>query len=246
MTHLLAAELLKLRTTKTTWALLGATVGLTALAVVGAIFAGANVPALDLESERGVRTVLHVSASGALFVLVLGIIMSAGEYRQRTATDTFLTTPRRRRVIASKVVTGAAAGIVFGALSAGAAIAIASHTYTLKGYTFPLDSSATWSILGGGVLYAALFGALGAATGSLVRNQIGAIVGWLAWLFVVENIVLGLAPSVGRWLPATAGRALVLDPNGDLLGQPVAAAVLVLYGAAVVIVAILSERYRDA
>ncbi len=246
MTGLLAAEALKLRTTKTASALLAATLAVTGLAVAAAVFAGADQAGLDLESTTGVRTVLHVSASGAIFVLVLGIILSAGEYRQRTATDTFLTTPDRRRVVAAKLAIGSAAGVVFGALSAGVAIAVANHLYQSKGYTFPLDSGDGWSILGGAVLYAAFFGALGAATGSLVRDQVGAIVGWLAWLFVIENLVLAIAPDVGRWLPAAAGRALVRDPASDLLSQPAGAAVLAAYAAAMVGLAIVSERRRDA
>lgn len=245
MRDLLSAELLKLRTTWTTWALLVATVATTSLAVIAAISV-ADGASLDLESDRGVRTVLHVTASGGIFVLVLGVIISAGEYRQRTSTDTFLTTPRRWRVIAAKLGVAATSGVVFGALSAGFAIAVASHVYTIKGYSFPLDSSQAWTILGGAVLYASLFGALGAATGSLARNQVAAIVAWLAWLFVVENIVLGISSSLGRWLPAAAGRSLVRDPDADLLAQPTAALVLAGYGAAVMLVAILIERRRDA
>lgn len=246
MIDLLAAEVLKLRTTRTVWALLGATLALTGLAVAGAVLAGANEANLDLESTKGVRTVLHVSAGGAIFVLVLGIIIAAGEHRQRTATDTFLTTPDRRRVLVAKVTVGAAAGVVFGALAAGVAMAVANHTYGLKGYTFPLDSGDAWSTLGGAVLYATLFGALGAATGSLVREQVSAIVGWLAWLFVIENIVLGVAPDAGRLLPAAAGRALVRDPNGDLLSPGAGAGMLVLYAMAIIAMAVYSERHRDA
>src|SRR6185436_5591482 len=100
-------------------------------------------------------------------------------------------------------------GSVFGALSAGVALAVATHMYQLKGHTIPLDASGAWSILLGAIVYASLFGALGAALGSLVRNQVGAIVGCLAWLFVAEQIVLGIAPTVGRYLPAATGRALV-------------------------------------
>ena len=245
MIDLLSAELLKLRTTRTVWLLLAGMLALTTLAVIGAITLAGNAN-LDLETERGVRTVLHVSASGAVFVLVLGVIISAGEYRQRTATDTFLTTPQRWRVIATKLVTGAAAGIVFGALAAGIALAVANHVYALKGYAFPLESSEAWSILGGAVLYAALFGALGAATGSLVRNQVGVIVGWLVWLLLAENIVVGLAPGIGRWLPGAAGRALVRDPNGDFLSQPAAAVVLAVYVVTIAAAAIVVERWRDA
>ncbi len=245
MTDLLAAELLKLRTTRTPWVLLAATLVVTGLAVAGAVFAGANQSSLDLESAEGVRTVLHVSGAGAVFVLVLGIIISAGEFRQHTAIDTFLTAPTRGRVITAKLLVGAAIGTVFGALSAGVAMAVANHVYELKGLTFPLSSSDAWTIMGGAVLYAALFGALGVATGSLVREQVASIVGWLVWLFVIESIVLGLASGVARWLPGAAGRALVRDPNGGLLSQPVGAAVLILYGIVTVGTALVCEHQRD-
>jgi ABC-2 type transport system permease protein len=246
MIDLLAAEFLKLRTTRTTWALLAATVAVSALAVASAVIVGADTANLDLESDRGVRAILNVSANGAIFVLALGIIISAGEYRQGTATDTFLTTPTRWQVIVAKLGVAAAAGVVFGALSAGVCIGVANLSYRLEGYTFPLDSSSAWSTVAGAVLYAALFGALGAATGSLVRNQVAAIVGWLAWLFVVEHIAVGFLPDLGRWLPAAAGRALVRAPNEELLAQPTAAVVLAVYGVAMMSIAIVSERYRDA
>ena len=163
-----------------------------------------------------------------------------------TATDTVLTTPRRWRVIAAKLGVAATTGIVFGALSAGVSIAVANLTYRLEGYTLPLDSTEGWVTMAGAVLYAALFGALGAATGSLVRNQVAAIVGWLAWLFVVEHIAVGFLPDLGRWLPAAAGQALVRAPNQELLAQPAAAAVLTAYGAVIMTLAIVSERHRDA
>jgi ABC-2 type transport system permease protein len=245
MTNLLAAELLKLRTTRIASYLLIATVALTALAVSAAVIIADNA-GLQLSTEGAVREVLHVSASGALFVLVLGVIISAGEFRQRTATDTFLTTPDRWKVIAAKLAVAAAVGLLFGALSAGTALFAANHVYSLVGATFPLGSTDAWRILGGSILYAVLFGAVGAATGSLVRNQVAAIVGWLTWMFLVESILLGVAPDLGKWLPSAAGRALVLDPNGDLLGQPVAAIVLVGYALVIAAAAIVVERRRDA
>jgi ABC-2 type transport system permease protein len=245
MIDLLAAEILKLRTTRTMGWLLLAMVAITGLAVTGAFVLASNAN-LDLQSDHGVRTVLHVSASGALFVLVLGAIISAGEYRHRTATDSFLTTPRRWRVVTAKLVTAAGAGVVFGALSAGSALAIAAHLYALKGYTFPLSSSEAWQILAGAILYASLLGALGAATGSLVRNQVAVIVGWLVWLLLAENIVVSLVPDIGRWLPGAAGRGLVMDPNGDFLAQPVAAVVLASYAVVIAVAAIAIERRRDA
>ena len=245
MMNLFAAEVLKLRTTRTLGLLLLGMIALTALAVAGAVVLAANAN-LDLQSEHGVRTVLHVSASGALFVLVLGAMISAGEYRNRTATDSFLTTPRRWRVVAVKLVTAAGAGLAFGALAAGTALAVAAHVYGLKGYTFPLSSSEAWRILGGAMVSASLLGAIGSATGSLVRNQVGVIVGWLVWLTIAESIVVGLVPDIGRWLPGAASRGLVLDPNGDFLAQPAAGLVLATYAVVIAASAIVIERRRDA
>jgi ABC-2 type transport system permease protein len=245
MTNLLRAEVLKLRTTRTPWVLLAATVAVSALAVAGAVLGGVAV-GLSHESASGVRSVLVNAANGAIFVLVLGVIISAGEFRQGTATDTFLTTPRRWRVIAVKLVVAGLAGLVFGALAAGVSIGIADLTYRMRGLTFPVGSSAVWSTLGGAALYAMLFGAIGSATGSLVRNQVVAVVGWLAWILVVEHVATQLMPDIGRWLPAAAGRAL-LGRAGEELPSPAAAgAMLAIYALAIMSIAVLSERYRDA
>jgi len=245
MKNLIAAEFLKLRTTKTTWALLAATVMTTSLAVIAAILVASNSK-LDLESLSGIRTILHVTASGGIFVLVLGVIISAGEYRQRTATDTFLTTPKRWKVIGSKLIVATSTGVVFGAIAAISAIGVANHVYAVKGYTFPLGSSQAWTMLGGSVLAAALFGAIGAASGSLVRNQVTAIVAWLTWLFVIENIVLGFSSTLGRWLPAALNRSLVRDPDADLLGQTTAGLALLSYALVIMFVALSYESKRDA
>ncbi len=245
MTALIHAEFQKVRTTRTVWTLLAATAAVTALAVAGAVFAGANA-GTEMESDAGVRLALHVSSAGAVFVLVLGMIMSAGEYRHGTATDTYLTTPTRWPVTTAKVATASMIGLVFGALSAGIAFAVANHAYQIKGYTLPSGSGQVPSILVGAVVYAALFGAIGAALGSLVRNQVGVIVGALAWLLVAEQIVVSLAPTVGKYLPAAAGRALVRDPSDGLLSQPVGALVLGTYAAAIVLLAVVADRRRDA
>jgi ABC-2 type transport system permease protein len=245
VTNLLRAEVLKLRSTRTMWALLGATVAVSSLAVASAVIVGADT-SLDLESARGARSILNVTANGGIFVLVLGVIVSAGEFRMGTATDTFLTTPRRWRVIAAKLAIAGVAGLVFGALAAGVSLGIADLSYRLEGLTFPLGSSDAWSMLGGAVLYAALFGAIGAATGSLVRNQVVGIVGWLVWIAVVEHIATGFASGIGRWLPVAAGRALVGETNQDLLSRGTAAAVLAIYALAIMSAAVVSERFRDA
>lgn len=246
MSDLLAVELLKLRTTRTAWALLAATVGVSALAVASAVVVGADSTSLDLESSDGIRTVLSVMANGSVFMLVLGVIISAGEFRHGTATDTHLSTPSPWRVVTAKLGVATTVGVGFGAVSAAVAMTVAALTYGIKGFTLPLDSGDVWSTFGGAVLFAALFGAIGAATGSLIRNQVSAIVGWLVWLGIVEHLAVGLLPDLGRWLPGAAGQALVRGPNDDLLGQGPAAIVLAMYCVAIAATAVVVGARRDA
>jgi hypothetical protein len=63
----------------------------------------------------------------------------------------------------------------------------------------------------------ALWGAMGVGVGGAVRNQVAAVVGVLVWFLVLENILFGLVPSVGKWAPGIATNA-VLEPSteGDL------------------------------
>ncbi len=245
MKALLAAEFLKLRTTRTIWVLLGVIIAVTALSVAAAV-AGVGPRKLDLETEDGIRAVLHVAGSGAIFVLMLGIIITAGEYRQGTAVDTFLTTPRRIRVLVAKLMTSMSAGVVFGAMATGVAVLTASLAYAFKGLELPLGMGLAWQILVGAVIYAALFGGLGASIGSLIRNQVAAIIGTVAVVIIAEPMVFVISPGVGRWLPAALGRAVVSDPGGEFLSQPAAGVMLFLYVAVIMIVAGGIERRRDA
>jgi ABC-2 type transport system permease protein len=47
----------------------------------------------------------------------------------------------------------------------------------------------------GGTAATALFAALGVGLGAIVRNQVGAIVGALAYLFAIEPLI-AIAPSL--------------------------------------------------
>jgi ABC-2 type transport system permease protein len=245
VTRLIRAEWMKLTTTRLLWALLPAAVVLSVAAVTGAVLS-ADGAGVDLATDDGLRRALHVSATGAILVLVLGIVMSAGEYRTQTATDTFLTTPRRARVLAAKLVVGATIGVGFGAVAATGAF-VASHVlYNVEDVTFPTGDSLVWLTLAGSVVYAGLYGALGVAIGALARNQIAAIVAALAWLLVIEQVVISITSSIGRWLPGGAGQAIVNSPESGLLDQVPAIAVLSMYAVAIAAGALVITRRRDA
>jgi ABC-2 type transport system permease protein len=228
MRDLVAGEWLKLRTTRVLYGMVPAAVLLSFAAVAGSVFATdrADIP---LASAEGLQRVLSVTGAGALVVLLVGILISAGEYRHGTSADTFLTTPRRHRVVLAKLLVGAAVGLAVGILTSAACVGIASLLFDLKGSTFPFGDGDVWLTLGGTLVYTTLFAVLGVAVGTMVRNQVLAVALALAWLAIAEHILVGFAPRIGRWLPAAAGQAIVRTPLDDLLAPVVGGIVLVAY-----------------
>jgi ABC-2 type transport system permease protein len=246
MGRLVAAEWLKLRTTLFLWATVPAVVLLSAVAVAGLVLSSEVAGVALLEPTEGVRqAALHLTSTGAVLVIVLGIIISAGEYRTQTATDTFLTTPRRSRVVAAKLAIGALLGLALGALSAAVGLPVAYLLFELEGEALPAGSEEVWLTLGGVVLYGVLFGILGVAFGALVRNQLVAIVSALISVLLVEQLLAQTADSVARWLPGNAGAALARAP-GEFLEPGAGAAVLLGYSLALAVTGIVVMVRRDA
>ncbi len=201
---------------------------------------------MALESTDGIRRALHVTGTGSILVLVLGIVMSAGEYRTQTATDTFLTTPRRGRVLIAKLGVAAMVGAGFGLVAATVAVGAAYALYGIEGASFPGSEPEVWLTLGGAVIYAALFAVLGVVVGHLVRSQLVAIVCALAWLLVVENLLITFSADVAKWLPGGAGQAIVRTPQPGLLDPLPAVGLLVVYSAAIAAAGIYAAAHRDA
>lgn len=245
MSDLIAAEWLKLRTTRLLHGMIPAAVAISFAAVAGSVFATdrAHIP---LASTKGLRRILPITGTGALLVLILGILVAAGEYRHGTAADTFLTTPRRHRVVTAKLTVGALVGLGAGAITSIACVGVAALLYEIKGTAFPFDDAEVWLTLAGTLVYTTLFAVLGVAAGTLVRNQVLAVAGALAWIAIVEHILVNLAPDIGKWLPAAAGQATVRTPLDGLLSPLGGVCVLAAYAVAIGAAGIRFAVTRDA
>ncbi len=234
MTALVRAELLKLRTVRLPVTLLLVTLALVTLSVcVTVLTAGREGAPLRADDPQLFRFALAGASAGQVIVLVLGILVLTQEFRFGTATPSFLVTPRRERVLVAKLLAVTAVGAGFAVVAALYDVALAVLLLRLRGLEISLEGPLLQTLTGA-VLVTALYGPIGIAVGALVRNQVAAVVGALAYLFVVEQLLVALLPGVGRWLPGGATAAVLqlgelATTRGDLLPPLGGAALLVLY-----------------
>src|SRR3954454_16061578 len=112
MTALVRAEFRKLTTTLLwLWMLvLGlAITGATTSAAIGFAEPGP----LGLDTAAAQRTIFAQAQASLVVVGILGIVSVTSEFVHQTATPTFLSMPRRGKVVAAKLVTYAAAGVAY-------------------------------------------------------------------------------------------------------------------------------------
>ena len=247
MTGLLRSELLKITSVRATYALALGCLAYVALDVVALAFAAGQPGLPPLTDPAQVRNVYASSGAAAALVLVLGILGMTTEYRNQTVTPTFLVTPRRGRVLAAKMVVHAFAGLAVGAACAALALGLGSACLAFRAHA-PVGWATLAQIEGGALLGYAIYAAVGACVGALVRNQVAAIVGALLWTVVAESLTVALLPAVGRWLPAGALAGVLQSTplrGGSYLPVWAGAVVLVGYGAVLALVATRTTLRRD-
>lgn len=247
--RLILAEVRKLLTTKTWIFLLLGSVAFTALiASLTLGFAGVEgSPITSVTAPEAQQTALSAPASANIFVIVLGIIGMTQEYRHRTATPTFLTTPKRGHVVAAKLVTYLVVGLVFAVVAGAVAVAITTIWVSSAGGSVSLSGD-NLEVLLGSVVACGIYGAVGVGIGALVRNQVGAVVGALAYLFVLEPILRGIPATrdVYVWLPGGAQEALTGTTADVSLLEPWQGGLLLLaYGVVTAVLAMRLTVRRD-
>jgi ABC-2 type transport system permease protein len=126
------------------------------------------------------------------------------------------------------------AGIVLALTTLAVTAAVGTGWLAAKGITPSLLDGRLSRVVGVGVLGAGLCGLVGVGVGAVVRNQVAALVGTVAWVLVVEGLLMGLvnAPSLGKWLPSAAAAAAITSPGGANLSRLAGTLVFAGYGLA--------------
>ncbi|HEY1104653.1 MAG TPA: ABC transporter permease, partial [Agromyces sp.] len=188
MIALVRGELAKLLATRlpvaTLLVALGCGLGFTALLALAG--PGNSTPPLPgIESAEGVGLVVGMGGLLLFVPALIGTIAVTGEYRHRTIGTTFLTVPRRGRVLVAKLLVfgglGLAYGVVAGVGTAGALVASAA----VRGVTLGVPAGALAVMLGQLVAAAAVYAVLGVAIGALARHQllaVGIVLGYFYFL----------------------------------------------------------------
>jgi ABC-2 type transport system permease protein len=244
VSRLVQAELLKLRTTRTFWAMVGSSIGLLLLIVVLSLALGD-----EFGSESDVRSLLSSASLSGLLMLILGVVAGAGEYRHGTIASTLLVTPDRLRAVGAQTLAVAAAGLAVGLASAGLTAAIGLPWLSAK----DAATLSTGDLLGlflGCALYAALAAALGVALGAVMRNQVAAVVLVLVFIFVIDPAVSALLEDYGKFslsglATAMSGGSAEDVQGSELLPFGVAALIWTGYTVALVLAAAALTARRD-
>jgi ABC-2 type transport system permease protein len=236
------AELLKIRTTRTTIALILAMI---ALILLITLLTGLLSHPSGLMGKENQRELLSVSSWAGVFAALAGVLLVTSEYRFGTIRPTILFNPLRAHVLAAKVVAGALTGVVFGIFSEAIGWAVGYAVLDGRGITIVLSSGDILLLTLGGIAGAALWGAIGAGLAAIIHNQVGAIIALLAWGLAVDNLLFGLAPSVGRFMPTRASDSLMGLREHHLLAPGAGAIILIAWAAALAVVGIALSFRQD-
>ena len=156
-----------------------------------------------------------VSTFGYVFPVLLGALAVTSEYRHQMLTPTFLATPKRGIVLAAKSVALLLFGAVYGIIGVIGSFGAGAGALALFGLDTQLGESDTWAMMGRAILALALWAVIGVGLGTLIPNQVAAIVVILAFTQFVEPTLRAVtmfaewAATVGKFLPGAASDALV-------------------------------------
>jgi hypothetical protein len=225
VTKLLRSEWRKVVTTKLWWGMLLGSMAFSALAAVGRIATALNTSSMgprsaaapNMLTDPATQRSIAASVSAALlFTLVVGVILLTTEFRHLTSRPTFLLQPLRGRVIGAKLVVAAAVGLLYAAGCAVTVLAIMVPWLATQGAPIGWISNGVLLALALSALTVVMYAVIGIGVGALVRNQIAAVIGSLAYLFVIEPLisVIPYVKDAYEYLPGAAAAALVGTGGG--------------------------------
>jgi ABC-2 type transport system permease protein len=236
------AEVLKIRSTRTT---LGLLAGMFVLVVAISVLSGLLTHAHDLQTTEDQRQLYGTGSFAGVFAALAGVLLLTSEFRFGTIRPTFLVAPSWPRVLGAKLIASFVVGLVIGAVGIALSYGIGAICLSARGISSSFDGRDVAWLLVGSIVGTGFWGTIGVGLGAIVRNQIGAVIGLLAWSFVVESILFGLVPSVGRFTIVQSQNAFQ-GSTADHLLQPFAGGlVMVAWTVVLAVVGLVLTQQRE-
>jgi ABC-2 type transport system permease protein len=247
------SEWIKLRTVRSSWLVLAATVlGIAAAGLLVSYATNAHWSAMSA-GDRADFNPINQDLIGVnlaeLTVGVLGVLVATGEYGTGMIRATFAAVPRRLPVLAAKA--GVLAAVTFAVCLAAVLVTFLGGQALLGAHGISLAHPQAVRAVLGATLYLTVVAVLGVGLGFLIRSTAGGIATLLGLLFILPVIVGALPGSasqtVERYLPSMAGRAVFIMNAGHAMLSPwTGFGIFLLYAAVVLALAGLILCRRDA
>lgn len=210
-------ELRKLLTLRGTYLVAGLAVLVPVLATGLRVGLPGEDPAVEFPTVADRLELLGGSLPVDVLYLALGAMLTAGEWRHRTATPTFLAEPRRWRVVAAQVGVAALVGAVVGTVTTATVRLTATVVLTVRDAPTEFGPD-QWATMLGAVIGATGAAVVGAGLGAVVRNPALTAVAVAAGGPMLQMIVGLLSTGVGEALslPLAMERLVVEDGSSPL------------------------------
>ncbi|MEU3098334.1 ABC transporter permease [Streptomyces sp. NPDC006967] len=256
--HLMLSEWTKIRSVRSTVWSLAVLVLLTL--VFTALFVQMGISNWD-KTDASAQAEIRLDPTGTILgsgillsqlaVCVLGVMAIASEYSTGMIRASLLAVPRRVPVLAAKSAVFGLLVLVVGEVTAFGSFFVGAPILDGKAPVAIGDPGVLRAVVGCG-LYLALLGLFALAVGAIVRHTAAGITLVVGFVLVITPMAGMLPGSVGErihaYLPTEAGFMITQQQArvGDLVGPWEGLGVLALWTAALMAVAAVQLRRRDA
>jgi hypothetical protein len=251
--QVIRSELIKLRTVRSSWFALAATVlAVAGLGLLVSYVSNAHWSTMSASARADFNPVnqdlIGVNLA-ELTVGVLGVLAATAEYSTGLIRATFAAVPRRLPVLVAKATVVAA--VTFAVCVVTVLITFLAGQGLLGPHGISLGHPGAVRAVFGSALYLTGVAVLGLGLGFLIRSAAGGIATLIAVLLVLPIMVAVLPGSwnqdFGRYLPSMAGRAVFIMNGGHAMLSPwTGFGIFLLYAVLVLAAAAVTLRRRDA
>jgi ABC-2 type transport system permease protein len=235
------------------------TSGSTRLLTLTVVIVSAILTAISSPGEGAGQSEVNDLYTGTIYLswiwaLVLGVMLVTNEFRHGTAVATFLASPKRSRVVFSKLLVAGVGGFLLSGIALGAAYLTATAVLAAAPDTAAPSSTALIDALSGLMLVGFANGMIGVAVGMLIRNQLIALAVLFGWMFLFESIIgSALGPAFAYLPSALMPRAVSLQwAQVDVaslasfeLSPLLGIVLLFVYGIVIALIAIATTVKKD-